>query len=746
MLHLFSSNRCFLRSFCSASILCGVVSGFAVSLLSAQDSAEPARFTLDTTFVEAESVPLIQDPFLPDVRGVQIYSGKKSSVIDLDALPRITNNNYRQALSTTPGLYLSEETSPLVSIGYRGLDPHRVQFTQVLKDGIPIHADQFGYPEAYFTPPLDTVDRIEFLRGGAALLYGPQPGGALNYVTHRPRTDKSFAGSSSHTIGSNSYYSTFTHLEGTSGRVGWYGYFNHRQGEGYRTANSDFDLIAGHIKLVLDGTTDSRWILSLDAYEEDHGEPGGLTFEKGPLAVNYNENRDRASRLYDHFELQRYSASLQWEKDFSEDTQMVTSLWGTYYSRYSARQRGGGFGTLPAGPDAETTSVEQQLFYTGGIESRIRHNYSLLGGDHTLTGGVQFYHTTSPREDRRGDNEHAEGGRLRNDSDREVNYLPVFIENRFAWGRFSITPGVRIENIWQSVKENKNVDKTAAGVDLADNEDGETVPLFGLGLEWEVMDKVELYGSVAQSYRPKTYSQAVPTEGTSLIPTDLEESMAVQYEIGFRGQPRAWINWDTSLFLLEFDDQIGKIALPGGFSTLQNVGNARHYGAEMALNVDVIGLAGAIFDEAPTTGKDGKSVAAPTWTERFGSLNLYGNVMLLNAEFTSGPLEGLTPRFAPDYLVRTGIIYRSPKDRLSIAFTGTIVGEAFADDANTAQRFVPAYMVWDLTAEVKVYKDTVSLTAGINNVFDEDYYSRIRDDGIDPGADRNFYVGATVRF
>jgi len=35
---------------------------------------------------------------------------------------------------------------------------------------------------------------------------------------------------------------------------------------------------------------------------------------------------------------------------------------------------------------------------------------------------------------------------------------------------------------------------------------------------------------------------------------------------------------------------------------------------------------------------------------------------------------------------------------------------------------------------------------GINNVFDEDYYSRIRDDGIDPGADRNFYVGATVRF
>ena len=112
---------------------------------------------------EAESDESVQGPFLPAVQGTHINSGKKSSVIDLDEFPRITNNNYRQALAKTPGLFVSEETTPLVSIGYRGLNPDRVQFTQVLKDGIPIHADQFGYPEAYYTPPLDTVDRIEFL-------------------------------------------------------------------------------------------------------------------------------------------------------------------------------------------------------------------------------------------------------------------------------------------------------------------------------------------------------------------------------------------------------------------------------------------------------------------------------------------------------------------------------------------------------------------------------------------------------
>ncbi len=89
---------------------------------------------------------------------------KKTSVINLDEFPQIVNNNYRQALARTPGLLLSEETPPLLSIGCGGLDPSRVQYTRVLEDGIPITADQPGYPEAYYTPSLDTVDRIEFLR------------------------------------------------------------------------------------------------------------------------------------------------------------------------------------------------------------------------------------------------------------------------------------------------------------------------------------------------------------------------------------------------------------------------------------------------------------------------------------------------------------------------------------------------------------------------------------------------------
>lgn len=747
----------------SAALLASSLALLA-SHTNAQD-APGARIDRIIVEAEAESDEAVQMPFLPPVQGTRINSGKKTSVIDLDEFPPIINNNYRQALAKTPGLFLSEESSPLVSIGYRGLDPGRVQFTQVLKDGVPIHADQFGYPEAYYTPPLDTVDRIEFLHGGAALVYGPQPGGALNFITHRPRTDRPFSFGTRNTFGSDGFYSNFTYVDGTRGPLGYYGYYNHRSGEGFRESNSAFDLDAGLVKLVLGGSTDSRLILTLEGYDEQHGEPGGLTFATGEGAVNYNTNRNATSRLYDQFRLERYFASLVWEKDFSKGTKLSLTGWGGYYSRFSVRQRGGGFGTLPGetmdDPNtvdnenlSETTTVERQEFYTEGFETRLRHDYELWGGTHTIAGGLQAYYTFSPRQDRRGETENAQTGELRNDNEREVFYLPFFVENRFHWGAFSVTPGVRFENIWQGVTEHVNEDKKAAAekpedpLVLADESDYEFVPLFGIGVTYELAKDIEIFGNVSQSYRPKIFTQSVPTGGTTLVPEDLRESSALQYDIGFRGNPTWWSNWDVSAFLLDFDDQIGTVALPGGFSTLGNVGRAQHYGIEAAGEIDLVGAADAINARnlpAKTEPAEPKTRPDDTFVNRFGSISLYGNVTLLHAEFVSGPLEGDTPRAAPDYLLRGGAIYRF-QDRVKIAFLGTLVGDSFADDGNTAERFVPAHTVWDLTAEAKVYKDTVSVTAGINNLFNEDYYARITNSGIDPAAGRNYYGGISVKF
>ena len=121
-----------------------LVAGYVLSA-----SAETTKLPEVTVFGD-ELTP----KFPVAVSGTVIYDGKKAEVIRLDNRPTVANSNYRQALEQTPGLLLSEENTPLLSLGYRGLPPHRAQFTQVLKDGIPIHADMFGYPEAYYVPPM----------------------------------------------------------------------------------------------------------------------------------------------------------------------------------------------------------------------------------------------------------------------------------------------------------------------------------------------------------------------------------------------------------------------------------------------------------------------------------------------------------------------------------------------------------------------------------------------------------------
>jgi outer membrane receptor protein involved in Fe transport len=75
-----------------------------------------------------------------------------------------------------------------------------------------------------------------------------------------------------------------------------------------------------------------------------------------------------------------------------------------------------------------------------------------------------------------------------------------------------------------------------------------------------------------------------------------------------------------------------------------------------------------------------------------------------------------------------------------------MVGDSFADANNTASHFIPAYTVWDLTGEIKFLNGRLALFAGIRNLFDEDFYAEIRDEGIVPAYRRNYYGGFSVKF
>ena len=729
--------------------------------------AEPPSFAPvsqeDAAEVDSERIVVrgfeidpVEYPALPDVEDTRINAGKKTSFIKPEEFPSIANNNFNQVLATTPGLLVSEEpNSPIINLGYRGLDTQRSENTQVLKDGISVKNEQFGFPESHYTPVLDTIERIEFVRGGAALQFGPQPGGAVNFVTHMPVKDRPFHFIGKAVYGSFDLFTFFASLDGTSGPLGYYGFYDHREREGFREANSDYDLNAGGLKLVYDVTSDSRFILTLDIYDEEHGEPGGLRRTPAPNAVLYDVDRNASSRFFDRFRLERQAATLEYQKVFSEGSELSIKAFGGYLSRYSRRQRGGGFGTLPSGAAAQTNSIQVREVYNEGAEARFRQDYALAGSTSTFTGGLYFYHAQQDRDDRRGAAPDALDGQLRNLNTAETYNGAIFMENLFRFGRLSITPGMRLEFIDQSLEESFNIAKP-----LATASDFSFVPLFGLGASYVILPHVEaaaattgkdgkeiqsptitaitgpplleVYGNVSQGYRPKTYEAALPTGPGTFVNGDLKEGDSLQFDFGFRGRPLPYLTFDVSAFYFTFDDQVGTITVPdpngpGTLSSIGNVGDARHMGIEAALELDVLSLMNG-------------GEASP-----YGTLSLYGNVTFLDAEFTSGPNEGFTPTYAPDYQLKTGAIYRY-KGKVKVGLIGTTVGESYADANNTFDRFIPSYSTWDLTAEVKVCGDRVGLIAGINNLFDEDFWSEIRDEGIAPAAERNYYGGVKVEF
>ena len=558
-------------------------------------------------------------------------------------------------------------------------------------------------------PPLESVARIEFVRGGGALLYGPQPGPVVNYVTYRPPTDTEFRFTTQQIGGSYDLYSTYNTVGGTVETLGYQAYYSRVQADGARP-NADYAVDAGGFKLLWALSDTSRLILTFDGFAKDVGEAGRLSL------AQYLANRDFTRTPFDRVWIERYAPTLALEHDLSEDTLLTVKTWGGYQNRFSRRQA-----------NALTNNLDRQEFYFGGLDARLRHEWAAWENEHTFTGGFTVYGADSPRSRQRGAPRSATSGTPVFELDRSTAYGALFAENLFRFGRVAVIPAVRLDVYSIEVRERFNTGVTRA---LLDESQTDVVPLGGLGLTFDLTARQQLYANVSTGYRPAKYDDLVnPTSNSQLAPSDLEPSLTWTYEVGVRGAPTTWWNYDTSVFLIDYNDFIENRDLGGGNVERSNSGRAQFYGWEAATELDVVRMLDA--DAA----------------DRYGSVSLFGSVSLLHAEFVEGANDGRTTAYAPDYVIKAGAAYRLG-DRVKLSLSGTLVDESFWQDSNAAgsvgTRRIPAYGVWDLTGEVAIWKKTVSVVAGLNNVFDEDYYSRIRSDGIEPASRRNFYAGVKL--
>ena len=190
---------------------------------------------------------------LPEIVGTNIYAGKKNALIVLENVQgNISNNVMRQVLAKIPGIHIWESDPSGIQIGIaaRGLSPNRSWEFNVRQNGYDIAADPFGYPEAYYNPQMQAIQRIEIVRGQSALQYGPQFGGMINYILKNgSEINKPIELEIQQTIGSNGLFNNYTAVGGKKGKINYYSFYDQRKGEGWRN-NSQLILVYRATNLV----------------------------------------------------------------------------------------------------------------------------------------------------------------------------------------------------------------------------------------------------------------------------------------------------------------------------------------------------------------------------------------------------------------------------------------------------------------------------------------------------------------
>ena len=107
---------------------------------------------------------------MPETKENVLFSGKKNEVLKLSNInANLTNNNAREVFSRIPGVTVweNEGSGIQINVGVRGLSPNRSWELNIRQNGYDISSDVFGYPEAYYNPPLEAVETIQLIRGGA---------------------------------------------------------------------------------------------------------------------------------------------------------------------------------------------------------------------------------------------------------------------------------------------------------------------------------------------------------------------------------------------------------------------------------------------------------------------------------------------------------------------------------------------------------------------------------------------------
>jgi Fe(3+) dicitrate transport protein len=546
---------------------------------------------------------------------------------------------------------------------------------------------------------------------------------------------------------------------GTVGRVNYYAYYRHRQGNGWRPNNQfTVDDLHGNVRVAL---TDRLTLNAELTYLTNRmQQPGGLT------DAQFAQDSRQSTRTRNWLSTPWLIPALTLEYKASERTLLTVKTFGLVAARNSV----GFVAGLPA-PDTVNRrtrqfaprQVDRDDYRNLGAELRLTQDVDLLGRTHTLATGLRAYRATTLRRQRGTGTTGADydlalagNGLFTNEFDFTTTNAAAFAELLLRAGsRLSFTPGVRYDYL-----RNTGTGYLGRAVDgsenrVPDQQSRRNVLLYGLSGEFQVSPTTNLYANYSRAFRPVLFGDLVPPATADVIDPNLKDARGYTAEVGYRGNFKNWLRFDIGYFFLNYEDRIGTVRrpVPGGtvgqtqqFRT--NLGRTQTHGLEAYAELDLI--------------------HSLTGNFRLPHLDLFAALSLLDARYGNLPvttltgtgsstrivesnLEGKYVENAPRQTLRTGLTFAH--QGLSVTGQFSHVGKVYADANNTQEPtanaqagVVPAYQVADFSATWKLGRDSrYRLSGGVNNVFDARYFTRraggYPGPGLLPADGRTWFAG-----
>ena len=681
---------------------------------------------------------------MPEIVGTNIYAGKKSALIVLDNVKgNVVTNTMRQVLAKVPGVHVWESDPSGIQIGIaaRGLSPNRSWEFNVRQNGYDIAADPFGYPEAYYNPQLQAVQRIEVVRGQGSLQYGPQFGGLVNYILRNGSDiDKPFQFETQQTTGSNGLYNSFNAIGGKTGKVNYYSFFDHRNGDGFRQ-NSRYHTNAGYGTVTYNITPKFSLTAEVMHQQIRSQQAGGL-----PDSLVYADAK-KSFRSRNWFDISWTTPAMIANYVINDHTRWNTKLFATIGNRNSV-----GFtksittrDTINAATkDYNNRVLNADDYRNYGLESRIITNYTLGKIQHTLSGGIRLYTgTTSRVADGKGSTGSDYDMTVIGNYGRDIKFtshnVAAFVENIFRVGKkLLVIPGIRYEWLQGSAEGRDGFTATGQEIKLQSVTRSRSFVLAGLGAEYHLTKNTEFYSNYSQAYRPIQFAnlQAPPT--TDVVDPNLKDAKGYNVDLGYRGRVKDYLQFDISGYYLQYNNRVGAITPTGAnYRLITNVGNSTSKGFEGYAEIDLV--------RAFTKNKK---------TE----LSIFASYGYTDATYSGNHKDAQTKgkkvENAPVNILRGGVT--GGYHNLAVSAQVSYVGNTYSDANNTVKPtangqsgLIPSYTVTDLTGTYKFSKN-LNLKTGINNLFDKRYFTRraggYPGPGALPGDGRTFFISVGAKF